>query len=129
MSALYRSFQSLADTLLTVGDESFGQSTDTSPINLLVRTDVVGATNIDEPVVTFTPTRVKGVSRGVIEKRDGQSASARANKVFLIYANDVLVAPRNVDRIEQGSEEYAIVDVEPIPNGEIVSVYKILASR
>lgn len=124
----YTEMQALATELLTVGDQTFGQSTPTQPINILVRTDTPGATAIDEPSVVWTPTQVKAVTRGVSERRDGPALLAKADKVVLIEA-DGTIAPRDEDKVEIGGIEFSIVSVEPTPNGETPAIFKLYVKR
>ena len=129
MASIYDDLEALASELLTADDDNFGQSTSTHPITILYRSDVAGSTALDEPTVTWTPSAtLKAVSRGVSEKRDGAALIAKADKVFTIYATGV-TAPTNADKIDVDGVEYSIVSVEPLPNGETVSVYKVYGKR
>lgn len=128
MATIYEDMQALASELLTADDENFGQSTATHIINILTRTDAPGATALDEPIVTWTPEQVKAISRGVSARRDGEALFAKADKVVLIEADGV-TAPGLQDRIEINGAEFSIVDVEPVPNGETVSVYRVFVKR
>lgn len=125
---IYAEAAALATELLTADDDNFGQSTATHIINIMVRSDVAGATDLDPPTVTWTSTQVKAITRGVSEKRDGAEIFAKADKVVLIEATGVTI-PRNEDKIEINGIEYAIVSVEPIPNGETPAVYRVFVKR
>lgn len=125
---IYENLQAVATKLLTADADNFGQSTATHPIRILARSDVAGATALDEPTVTWTPTQVKAISRGVSEKRDGASIMAKADKIVIIEAFGN-TAPELKDKIEIGGVEYSIVDVEPIANGEVVAVFKVYVKR
>ena len=126
--AFYQEMQELASELLTADADNFGQSTATHPINILVRSDTPGATAIDEPTVTWTPTQVPAFTRGVSERRDGPELFAKADKVALIAAAGV-TPPRLEDKIEIDGVEFSIIHVEPIPNGEIVAAYRVYIGR
>lgn len=125
---IYDDAAALATELLTADADNFGQSTATHPISILYRSDVSGATALDEPTVTWTATQVKAASRGVSEKRDGADIIAKADKIVLIEATGV-TAPTNADKIDIDGVEFAIVSAEPIPNGEAPAIYRVLVKR
>ena len=125
---IYDDAAALATELLTADADNVGQSTATHPISILYRSDVSGATALDEPTVTWTATQVKAVSRGVAEKRDGADIVAKADKIVLIEATGV-TAPTNGDKIDIDGEEFSIVAVEPVPNGEVPAIYRVMVKR
>lgn len=125
---IYGEMLALADEMLTADNENFGQSTTTSPLIIWSRADTPGATAIDEPATTWIPINVKGISRGVSERRDGASLLTKADKIAIIGTVGV-AQPGIDDQIEISAYRYSIVDVEPIPNGDTPAVYKILAKR
>lgn len=126
--SIYGEALALADELLTADTDNFGQSTTTSPIRIWSRSDVEGATEIDEPATSWIPIDVKGISRGVSEKRDGAALLAKADRIVLIGTVGI-AQPGIDDQIEIGAIRYSIADVEPVPNGDTPAIYRVLVKR
>lgn len=126
MATFYEEMQELASELLH-GDE-FGQSKTGHVINILTRTEVEGASRLEEPTVTWTPTQVNATSRGVTAKRDGQSLFERADLKVTIegYGN---TAPDLKDKIEINGTEYSIVEVQPTSNDGTIAAFYVYVKR
>lgn len=129
MTGIYAELAATADELLTVGSETSGQSSATFVINIMRPSIVSGATQIDEPTITWTRTQVKAFQRGVSEQRDGATMFAAASKVVLIAATGVSPAPTIADKIEINGEEFAIINVEAIAAGEVTAIFRAYLAR
>lgn len=125
---IYADLLAMADEMLTADVDNFGQSTTTSPIRIHSRADTAGATDLDEPTTQWIPIDVKGISRGLNEKRDGASLLAKADKMVIIGTVNT-AQPGIDDQMEIGGVRYSIVEVEPVPNGDTPAIYKILVKR
>lgn len=118
--------QTLATELLAPAE--FGQSKTTNIINVLTRTDVAGASDLDEPAVTWTATQVNAVSRGVSAKRDGDALLAMADRVVTIEGAGN-TEPDLKDKIEINGVEYSIVSVEPTSNDGTIAAFIVMVKR
>lgn len=124
MPSFYEEMQELADELLTADDDNFGQSKTGNIINILTKAvSSLGASALDEDVITWPATLVKGASRGTDLRRDGERLFGISEKVFTIYAKDV-AKPTLEDKIEEAGLEYSIVEVsEPSNDGTQIVFY------
>lgn len=129
MATFYEEMQELAGELLTADDNNFGQSKPGNVINILYRTETsTGATDLDEDELTFPATQVKAASRGVDERRDGETLAVEAEKVFTIYAKDV-IKPSIDDKIEEDGTQFAIIKVVESSNDGTIAVYMVYVKR
>lgn len=128
MPSFYVEMQELANELLTADDDNFGQSKTGNVIEIHRRSEVAGATDLDEPAITWTAETVKAVSRGVDAKRDGESLAQKSDKLVTIYAKDVTI-PALKDQIAIDSVRYSIVSVEESSNDGDVAVYFVYVKR
>lgn len=127
MVSFYQEMQELADELLTVNDENFGQSTDTHPISIMYRTDTPGATKIDRPTVAWSTVRVKAVVGGTKRLREDQ-IFRDADLIVRIYAGGV-TEPTLADKVDVDGTQYSILKVTLRPHGDVVSVYALALSK